>query len=274
MNKILNLLVGRYPFRFILAKILIGLKLSKFFKIKMNDGYFINFVDSALSISYFVNKSERYTDVILLKDMLRHGNVVVDIGANIGTVTLPASKFVGNKGKVYSFEPHPKTFTFLQENVKSNKLDNIELFCLGCGNKHEILKFTSLRGDDQNKISEQGNIEIKVVTLDSVLTDNVDLLKIDTEGWELNVLQGSLNLLKNTKAVFIEFNTSNNILNGIESKEIIKLLYENSFSLFTIDVIKKEIYKFEFYEDVSYRIYILALKYVDEFVKITNYKVL
>src|SRR5205807_1845884 len=65
---------------------------------------------------------------LYLQSMLRPGMVFVDVGANIGIHTLHAARAVGASGMVYSFEPDPKTFAVLQQNVRANGIQRVELF--------------------------------------------------------------------------------------------------------------------------------------------------
>ncbi len=60
-----------------------------------------------------------------LRQELRRGDVVVDVGANIGYYTILASRLVGEGGKVYAFEPEPDNFAMLQKNLKANGCTNV-----------------------------------------------------------------------------------------------------------------------------------------------------
>lgn len=60
----------------------------------------------------------------LVENSLKAGDIFLDIGANIGYMTLLAANKVGDKGRVFSFEPNPDVLPYLQENVRFNKLGN------------------------------------------------------------------------------------------------------------------------------------------------------
>ena len=60
-----------------------------------------------------------------MREILKPGMVVLDIGANIGYHTLISSKLVGNTGKIYSFEPEPHNFKLLLKNIEINEFKNI-----------------------------------------------------------------------------------------------------------------------------------------------------
>jgi len=63
----------------------------------------------------------------IFKNSINEGDIVVDVGASIGYFTLLAAKLVGNKGKVFAFEPGPENFKILKKNVEVNKYDNVIL---------------------------------------------------------------------------------------------------------------------------------------------------
>ena len=60
-----------------------------------------------------------------VKDMIKEGDIVIDIGAHIGYYTLLFSKLVGKTGKVFAFEAHPDNFTLLKQNVETNGYTNV-----------------------------------------------------------------------------------------------------------------------------------------------------
>lgn len=60
-----------------------------------------------------------------LSEFVRAGDTVVDVGANIGTVSIPMAQTVGNQGRVIAIEPHPLSFRYLQENVQLNHHEEV-----------------------------------------------------------------------------------------------------------------------------------------------------
>lgn len=152
-------------------------------------------------------------DIVGLIDfLLKPGMVVVDVGANIGEISMVAARRVGASGKVVSFEPVTAIADQLTEHVKINNLSQIMVVrkALGqitrehmpiyasCGqtvpDEHHGL--ASLYGEDQG-----GAIDyVTMTTLDQATADlaldRVDLLKIDIEGGELPCLKGAEQLLR------------------------------------------------------------------------------
>lgn len=120
------------------------------------------------------------------------GNAL-DIGANIGSHTLYFIKEYGME-KVWSFEPVPSTFAILKKNIELNSLEQkVCLENVGIGEReyHASVKdeFKHNRGGTSIKEDDTGIFQVK--TIDSYDILNVSLIKIDTEGYEIKVLQGA-----------------------------------------------------------------------------------
>jgi FkbM family methyltransferase len=157
-----------------------------------------------------------------VKRFLHLSQVVVDVGANLGTFTVPFAKTVGELGKVISFEPQPVIYGCLRETIAQNQLSNVELHhcCVGNGNYDlEIAEpdysqpgnFSGVPFKDEGftevKFS-QGRIHTHCVTLDSMLKGSrLDFLKIDVEGMELEVLQGAeKSIARHKPVIYMENN--------------------------------------------------------------------
>ena len=87
-------------------------------------------------------------ELTLMLSFINEGDTVLDIGSNIGAFTIPFAKKVCFKGKVYAFEPQSFIFRIFKENVKINKLSNIEIFNIGLGSSDCNIK---LRDFDYGK---------------------------------------------------------------------------------------------------------------------------
>lgn len=154
-----------------------------------------------------------FNDMSFLLHFLRKEDTFLDIGANIGSYTLLASGHVGAQS--ISFEPFPKTFKVLKQNIELNELSTkVTAYNMALADKVGTLAFTSGL-DTMNHIAtsnEQNVIEVQVSTLDTILTEAQvpTLIKIDVEGFETAVIQGAKKTLQNEniKAVIIELNGS------------------------------------------------------------------
>jgi FkbM family methyltransferase len=151
----------------------------------------------------------------LLSKVCVHNPIAVDIGGNLGTFSL----YLSLKGfSVHTFEPITETFNLMQENFRLNPqlATKIHGHPFGCGIKNEVVEFIiSKISPQQNKIApavKQAEnydevCQCQVVRIDTFLEElninQVDLLKIDVEGFETQVLKGAEKFLRGGKIKFI-----------------------------------------------------------------------
>jgi len=167
--------------------------------------------------------------------------VVFDVGANVGNYSNKILK-VNPRAIIYAFEPHPTTFNSLVKNVNA---DAFHSYNVGVGNENGNLELFDYRDEDgsshaslfKNVIQEIHNKEaishvVKVITLQEFIEQNniskIDLLKIDTEGNELNVLKGLGRTTCKPKAIQFEFNEMN-IISKASFKDFWDLLPDYRF---------------------------------------------
>lgn len=192
----------------------------------------------------------------LVKQLLAKNNNMLDIGANIGFVSLYASTVVGPNGRILSFEANPETVPLLEENININSFKNIQVFPFGLGLETERLKIFP-ETIDQNRGAasldgavSQGEryIEIDVKKLDDVKIDlPISLLKIDVEGWELNVLMGAKQFLQTQNFPSIIWECCLDRVNGVGSPvDIFHYLSSfNQYEFFIFDNGKDRISKLQ-----------------------------
>lgn len=130
--------------------------------------------------------------------------VAIDVGAHIG---FWSRRLVHDFETVYSFEPVPDHYECLVANTES--ADNCHTFNVGCADTPGVLYFEQhIENSGMSKVSSTPtNLSCPVVKLDTQLAnvENIDLIKIDTEGYEINVLQGAENLItKFNPSIFCE----------------------------------------------------------------------
>ncbi len=149
------------------------------------------------------------------KELLILGDIVIEVGANVGLHTLQLSLAIGEKGKVFAFEPFSENVNKLYERIsKSNIYRNIEVFELALSNYRGEADFKVFREApglcgfierpwyDKTKMEV---IKVEVDTLDRVLKDHdtVKLIKIDAEGADFNIIQGAKSLILRSKPLII-----------------------------------------------------------------------
>jgi FkbM family methyltransferase len=168
-----------------------------------------------------VNKDDFINMTIREEEIIQHfqprkGDIVVDVGAHIGRYTLIASKRVGLNGRVIAIEANPDNFQMLNRNVKLNQLTNVtSLNCAIYSQETKIKLYLAGEGMGQtiyNTImTERANegkekfLEISANTLDHLLQlqeiSEVNWIKIDVEGAELEVLRGATDIISHSKDI-------------------------------------------------------------------------
>src|SRR5262245_50877542 len=111
----------RYPSRFLIAKLLMLTGACRLLTIQQR-GYRLRFNKSNVAMYRWIDPTENDADLAFFRACLKPGDLVVDVGANIGETVLTESLAVGNSGRVIAFEPHPRTFKFLRQNLELNQV--------------------------------------------------------------------------------------------------------------------------------------------------------
>jgi FkbM family methyltransferase len=182
----------------------------------------------------------------IVRKLVRSGEMVVDAGANYGWYTTLFAELVGSTGRVYAFEPVPPTFARLREHLVLN------------GYEERVVATRSAVG------AEQGDVQVHVfdnlsharsslsaldqtcykthfarsIDLDSFLqscgVDQVDFIKCDVEGSELNVLQGACEILKRSDApiILVELNDETSAAFGYRPADIWRFLASKGYDRF------------------------------------------
>jgi FkbM family methyltransferase len=174
-------------------------------------------------------------------ELIKPGNIVMDVGANIGDMTLNFAKQVGETGNVYSFEPFLPSFNKLKKNIEMNQFRGIHPFNIGLGDTSGtfFLEERDNHNSGMNRIAtniKKKGHAIKVTTLDQFIKDKniaqIDFIKIDVEGFEKKILNGSKELLTTFKPVlFIELDDNYLRDQGDSAKELIELLEGYNYSI-------------------------------------------
>ncbi len=136
-----------------------------------------------------------------LRALVGAGDTVVDIGANIGWMTLQLARQVGPTGHVLAFEPTPRAHARLEENVAANGFQHVEAVALALGNHVQGPRPVRIRSTYRlDGVDDTEEALIATTTLDEYLrghpAGDVRFLKIDTDGRELAVIQGAVATLK------------------------------------------------------------------------------
>jgi FkbM family methyltransferase len=151
-----------------------------------------------------------YNNMTLIQLVLSGGGLFVDVGANIGAYTLIASE--QDAAQVLAFEPHPITFAALRSNIARNRRGNVTAVCAAVGDEAGMIAITNTPGSSTTHITSvegSDSISVPVVRLDAELRARrlkPYIVKIDVEGYELDVLKGLGTALADAVLVFVEIN--------------------------------------------------------------------
>jgi FkbM family methyltransferase len=184
-------------------------------------------------------KSFEYRTLSLYQSFLKEGDVIIDVGANIGLFSLLGAKYIGDHGWVHAFEPTRSTFKILEENIQLNMLKNIvpHQVPLADGIK-PIVMINPMKNNDKyydafNRIQEveadEPNDYIQYTkTFDEFVGENkltrIDLVKVDIEGAELLFFKGAEQSLLKFKPKII-FEANENHCQAFNYKVIDVLIY-------------------------------------------------
>ncbi len=174
--------------------------------------FFVNTDDRAIAPWIILGGVwETFVDTVICQ-LAQPGMSFLDIGANMGYYTVKVGGIVGEHGHVYSFEPNPELYSFLQDNVQINGLQSrSQLWPLALGDQPgqaELgFNYENMGGGSLiDNTSRSQHVTVKIETLDRLLPSRtrIDLIKVDAEGYEPQILAGGKRLLEeNPEAMMI-----------------------------------------------------------------------
>lgn len=229
----------RNLFWFIVSRVLFHTGLSRLIIFTTNSDktcYKLYFSKNATAMTTYTSGDIEVETSTFLTKHLNMDSICIDIGANIGTVTIPMA-ILANSGSVLSFEANPKTYRVLQKNVQLNNLSNVHIYNYALGDTAKLVHFSDKKNDDMNHVQKSNDltgIKVSMKPLDS-FTENiekVDILKIDVEGYEKYVLLGAIKTLKKTSWIIFEVNNANLENYDYEPREVFYILESNNFKIY------------------------------------------
>jgi FkbM family methyltransferase len=159
---------------------------------------------------YLSNHPHEAAEVRFIDSIVEPGMKAIDVGANVGVMTMALSRGTGEHGEVFAFEPLPRYFRILEGNLFANNLRNAKAFELALTDHVGTVDFYD-KDFSSGIVGEEGvpRIEIQSTTIDDFVDERcmrrVDLIAMDCEGSDLLVLRGAENALRsNSVRVFCE----------------------------------------------------------------------
>ncbi len=197
----------------------------------------------------FVSGEHYVIDKVLTKILTNDNVIIFDVGANVGNYSISIVNHLIVQ-KVYSFEPNPITFEQLKNNTKSFK--NIHVINAGLGDKNAAMEIYTYKDEqttehaslyktvltELHKKQEIDSINVNIYTIDSFCNkeniNQIDFLKIDTEGHEFAALEGAKEMLNNDKIKIIQFEFNEmNVISRVFLKDFYEIL--SDFNIFRMD---------------------------------------
>lgn len=193
-----------------------------------------------------LEKYEPYETSLILRQT-KKGNTIIDVGANIGYYTVLLADKVGNTGKIYAFEPDKINFEILKKNVEANNLKNVEIINAAVGSKAGKLKLHKSKenlGDHKLYKTPLGSAAsplderetVKIIKLDDYIKEPIDLMKIDTQGWEPEVIEGAKKIIsKNKPIMFLEYSPASYQIAKLDGQKMMRNLSKIYKNIWWID---------------------------------------
>lgn len=158
-----------------------------------------NIHDGGIGTLLFLQDEYALTRVAEIRKTVKEGNVVIDIGANIGYFTVLLANLVGPRGKVYAFEPDPRNFRLLQHTIERNGWTHVVAEQKAVSNEAGELLLYQTQSWASNTLTPGAHVstvKVQVITLDNFLSDEhyISFVKMDMDGSEPLAIQGMAQL--------------------------------------------------------------------------------
>jgi FkbM family methyltransferase len=177
------------------------------------------------------------TNYLLKSRLIRNGDVVLDVGANIGYYVLVEQRLVGDQGKIYAVEPVLQNVSILKKNMELNNLTNVSIYQLAmgeqnCNSEIYISKHSNLCHMKEFKSGDKivGTQDVLVETVDTFLEDKQvpNFVRMDVEGYEYEIIKGMPHLLEQDVSLLIELHP---LFLSEKIKELFELLEQKNFKV-------------------------------------------
>jgi FkbM family methyltransferase len=197
--------------------------------------------DNAVTSTLFSNEVyEPYLYQFLTDNNLSiEGTNVIDVGGNNGQIAIEFAHLVGDSGKVFTFEPQRIIFQQLCGNVFMNGLDNVWAFNMAIGQEDGLTKIEKPDYFQQGPVNF-GNVHVgqgeqtevvRLQRLDSFGIENVSIIKIDVQGYEVKVLLGAKETInKSRPIIYIEIEDDQLELYGYTKNSVFEVLKDMNYS--------------------------------------------
>lgn len=208
------------------------------------DKMYIDMSDPSIPKELYLTGIHEREVTPLFKRVVKEGMTVIDIGAHIGYYTLLAANLVGEKGRVFAFEPGSGNYSLLVRNIEVNEYENVIPLNKAVSNKSGTAKLflcSDNKGDHRlwPSCEDREWVEVEIISLDKFFESydtKIDVIKMDIQGGEMAALQGMDKLIMrnlNLK-IITEFWPSGIEETGFLATEFLNKLIKYDFKLYHI----------------------------------------
>lgn len=231
-----------------------------------NDYVLVNgfkmYLDPTDALELRTSKKFEKFETELVRKEIKKGDVVLDIGANIGYYSLIFSQIVGTEGRVFAFEPDPNNFALLKKNIEINNLKNVILIQKAVSDTSiPLTLYLCDYNHAQHRIypSPRCNEKITVesTTIDEYLSktefyNKINFVKMDVEGAEYDVIEGMKNTLKlNPKLKLLcEFSPKQIIEHKLTPGKILHQILQCNFKIYPITTAGEKIISIDYTKSI------------------------
>ncbi|HKS95385.1 MAG TPA: FkbM family methyltransferase [Terriglobia bacterium] len=188
--------------------------------------------------------------------LVRPGDVALDVGANVGFYSVLLSRLCGPSGRVWAFEPVPDTYWRLRETLALNRCENVVPVRAAVSDKDGIatmnlfaaehsewssLAKPEMDGPGGTKIVPRSSVEVTSLSLRRFCAesgiDRINFLKVDVEGFEVDVFRGARRLLEGGRVDYVCFEISKASLSAsrTESRRVFQTLAAYGYQSYRLD---------------------------------------
>ena len=193
---------------------------------------------------------EELTDYLLDNLKLESGDIVFDVGANIGWYSVLLSKHFSGI-EVHCFEPDPENFKILKSNLELNNSEKVISNNIGLGKETDVIKLNLYKKGNQGRhsmlnINDGPTIDVDITSFDEYVKkmklnlSKIKFLKIDIEGYEYFAFLGGKEFLNHVPTIMAEYSPSYMRKDGLDPAKLISLLKSYNYSPFLVKGINLE----------------------------------
>ena len=171
------------------------------------------------------------------KEFIRPGTIAIECGAHHGAQSILLSRWVGNGGKVIVIEPMPENLAILKKNIELNSLENVVVIEKAAG---PSCGFVSMKRSSNSAVSTKSDNSVNTIQVEFVTLDEISkelgviptFIKIDIEGFEYKLLQGSREILSHNPGIFLEVHTLTLPRYGNKFEDLWNFIDPNDYDIF------------------------------------------